>query len=563
MPINPHQPSDDRLVTRNQVPRPFMGRRETILVMMIAFAFAVVLFGFWPDSWSQQDEVEFGDPIGLREMPYPKLAALENRVSQSDISAVEVAIAEYLERPDRIFGQPLPVLVGWAQRQLTRDAARQPIPMRVGPSDIGRIAMDPGFSIRAGSRVAMSGQVVEILPFAITDNDGEVVEQWQRLLVEAAPQVHFQVLASGQAAELPYGAEINVVGRYLGTVATPVLNDEGATVLLPTMAAQTGTVIEGGSGIDMASLLRLGVGERPGTGPFRLDPTVFDDVDDMSLRLERRAYYYLLGLIVADRTTPGVYNDPLDANRYEQKLHHGPENFRGHPVTVRGQVLRAWEDWEVARDRPFGVQRVIRMWLWALVPEERVIQVDGRDHTLVSSQPAVYDLAIVVGPDVELPQPRDQISATGRFLKVQRQQVTQDFVFNRGSLRNTDRALSDSVYFKFIVAGSFSSEPPRTEISTLFLQVGFLIVFTSLLIFIVRMIDADRRRLDDYKKPLRKLRANRRALAKKRRLAEAQEAETADASEDLRRAAMDEDLPGDGDGDGEEGDEEDGDHPRP
>ncbi len=288
------------------------------------------------------------------------------------------------------------------------------------------------------------------------------------------------------------------------------------TLLLPTMAAFEGQVVtaEADKGQQLTSLLRLGSVEQAGSGPFRIDHTVFEDVNDMGLRLERRPYYYLLGLVLRDPTTPGAYDGIIDAVDNEEQLHFHSQEYRGKPVSVRGQVLRAWEDWDVSQDQPFGVVRVIRMWIWAYVPERKQVPVDGEMRTLTSSQLGVFEIAAMVNDNRPLPEPRDTVYANGRFLKVQRYRTSDNFVFNRGSLADADRALSDSAYFKFIVTNGFESTPPREEVSTLILKVGFLVVFVSLLFFILYLIDRDRGRMDDYKRPVRKLRRSRRALQK-------------------------------------------------
>lgn len=553
LPNDPFPPREQRLVSRNHAPRPFMGRREWVSVMMIFFALAVVVLAFTPDSCEGDPQENPGNPLAMSEMAYPDLSALESAITQSDLLGFEDRISEYMERPDRIFGQPLPIQVGWAQRRLQRDLANPPIPMRVTASDIAQASSNPQFHITNGSRVVLSGQLIEKHPFVIRGN-GEleenredsarpVVEEWQRLLIEVAPKVFAQVLARDAAAALPYGARVNVVGRYLGIVATPIAGQEEAatvdTVLLPTMAAWEGSEASEESASQISSLLQFGTQEAPGSAPFRTDPTIFEGVDDNGLRLERRPYYYLLGLVLRDPTTPGAYDGIIDAVENERELHHRAEDFRGHPVTVSGQVLRAWEDWDVSRDRPFGVIRVIRMWIWAYVPERKEMEIDGEMRTLTTSQLGVFEVAAMVTDDRPLPEPRDTISATGRFLKIQRYRTSDNFVFNRGSLADADRALSDSVYFKFIVSNEFEVTPPREEVSIIILKVGFLVVFASLLVFILYLIDRDRVRMDDYKKPLRKIRKARRDWQGQRRREAAAAEGDASATTDEAAASSD------------------------
>lgn len=520
--FDPQYRAPQRLVTRNRRVEPFMKRREIVVVGMVAFTLAVVLFAFMPETCSSREAVENpGDPHAIEAMPYPDLRALGPLASEADIAHFSDRIEEYLERPDRIFGQPMAVIIGWARQQLARDAERTVgLPMRITASDIARSSADPQFRLRNGARVAASGFLLERHPAPIIADDAEGAEStetWYRFLVQAEPDVYFQALVRGEAAELIEGQEINLVGRYVGMESHAVASDDAdaSEVPLLTMVAQQGRQRSTDRATEVTSLLRLGVPDVPGVGSWRRDPSVFETVDDTNLRLERRPYYYLLGKVLRDRSTPGAYDDAQNAMLMEEELHHHAPEHRGKPFTLTGHVLRAWEDWEVARDQPFGVARVIRMWLWNYVPEERTIVVEGQERHITTSQIAVYEVVSIVSSDTPLPRPRDTVNVTGRFLKIQRYQTSQNFVFNRGSLADPDRALSDSVYFKMFVSDGFTIIPPREPTSILVLKIAFLVIFTSMLIFFVRLMDRERVRLDDYKRPVRRLRKARRELRKR------------------------------------------------
>ena len=125
---------------------------------------------------------------------------------------------------------------------------------------------------------------------------------------------------------------------------------------------------------------------------------------------------------------------------------------------MRGQVLQSWDDYDVEIDKPFGVQRVMRMWIFGYTSTFETIEVDGEKRDIAKQKFAFYELAVIASKDRPLPQPGEMVQAQGRFLKIQRYKIRDDFMFNRGSFRDEDRPLSDSSYFKFIVANDLLVE---------------------------------------------------------------------------------------------------------
>ena len=106
-------------------------------------------------------------------------------------------------------------------------------------------------------------------------------------------------------------------------------------------------------------------------------------------------------------------------------------------------------------------------------------------------------------------------------------------MFNRGSLSEENPPLSDSSFFKFVVANDFVSSEQAENTIGITLKIFFLVVFASFLIFMVRLIDKDRQRMDRYKRPVRRLRKSRQAWQNKQREALARQAdEDADAGEE-------------------------------
>ena len=84
------------------------------------------------------------------------------------------------------------------------------------PPELSRTSFDSSYYIASGTQIVVTGQIVEKHPFVLRDEGGEVVEEWQRILIESAPKIFVQVFATDEAAGLPLGAQVNVVGRYWG-----------------------------------------------------------------------------------------------------------------------------------------------------------------------------------------------------------------------------------------------------------------------------------------------------------------------------------------------------------
>jgi hypothetical protein len=135
-------------------------------------------------------------------------------------------------------------------------------------------------------------------------------------------------------------------------------------------------------------------------------------------------------------------------------------------MTVEGKIYGAWEDPMVAVDRPYGVERVFRLWLvrfdkgWAL-----------------------YEVAAVVDRDAVLPKEGDSAKAVGRFLKNQAYKVDVDRARDR---QNEITRQSDSVYSKFIVCNGVKVTPapvvaPPPEILPPWLRISLGLIGCSLL----------------------------------------------------------------------------------
>ena len=98
-------------------------------------------------------------------------------------------------------------------------------------------------------------------------------------------------------------------------------------------------------------------------------------------------------------------------------MHFNAETYRGHAVTINGKVLQSWDDYDVEVDKPFGVQRVIRMWLYGYTSYTETVTINGEDREMARQKFAFYELAAIADDERALPNPGEFVQATGAFFK--------------------------------------------------------------------------------------------------------------------------------------------------
>ena len=162
IPKDPYTPSKKpkRLVSTARRSEQFMGRREWVMVFMITAALALTLFAF-PNSCSQQYDDNPGSPFTFTPMVYPDLKQLPQTITTDELAHFRGQAEEYLERPDRLFGQPLAIPLEWSRLQLPKDLERAPLPKRLSAMDLSRTSADSNFYILSGTQVVVTGQIIE------------------------------------------------------------------------------------------------------------------------------------------------------------------------------------------------------------------------------------------------------------------------------------------------------------------------------------------------------------------------------------------------------------------
>jgi hypothetical protein len=525
----PEKPVDVTAGRRGKAP--FMKGKERARLFTAVLGLLLVLLVAGPVILQQLQSPtggpgQQGDPLAVPDMAFPSLDGAPALPGVDQIAKWQDQIDHFLADPNAIFGRIDAAIIGWMRAQLAIDE-EQPasFPLRLSSDDLSKAVIDAQYRPRTGERVLLAGTLVDRADAPITGG-----ETWSWQLLEAAPGRYALVLTRGEADVLELGRPVTLVGRLIGTLPLPVDAsgdaEAGAVQEVLVVGATRGSHRDEQKTV-VTSLLGL---EDPDDEQraFIRDDSILADADETALRLELRPYYYLLGLVLRDRTTPGVYDEAGPVTAAEADLHYNPQDQRGRPFTISGRVQHAWEDHIVSMDQPFGVSRVFRIWLWNYAQIQEEYEEGGETRQRNQRVLGVYEIAAIVGPDAVLPEPRSWVEATGRFLKTQRYQVAPEYILNRA---NTER-LSDSSYTKLLVTDGFRATPPEKPVSMLPFIIGYVTVIISLIIFMMVLVARDRAKADDYKAPVRKLRASRRRLNKEGRLHPQAEGDSAaDAAE--------------------------------
>jgi hypothetical protein len=436
---------------RDQVRRSQMRKREWRAVIMLPVAIVAVAFfiQFLVEMRNDLGAIGRNTPltgeVRLDPMPQPTLDGAKPLPS-----AEELAQADQLPNPSSVGGIGAANLA-WARARLAKDAADPPMPQRLMAHDLMLVEPRPGIP------ALVSGRLEAIADAPIAGSD----EHYQRLLIGLDEGQFAEVLAPPAAKDLVVGQEVQVVGRYLGRDDLP--GPGGKPVSLPALAARAALPAE-----RQADEIRE-VREWNSGAPLVMPQNLFEEVDDEHALVETRPYYYLLGQVKLDLTTPGAYDKPVDLNLRGNDVHQDPGQFRDSPVTVHGMVYRAWEDAEVAQDKPFGVDRAMRVLIYRTDYGPITETIDGQEVTRNRPVQRLFELSITGSQP--LPQKDDTIQVAGRFLKFHAIPVKADDLRDRA--HHVDRQ-SPNVYTYFVVANAYAVLPPPSMYDLKWLQYAII-----------------------------------------------------------------------------------------
>lgn len=347
--------------------------------------------------------------------------------------------------------------IAWAQELLLADAKSPPIPQRVIARDL---LLD---GVRPGAAVVLHGRLEDSLtaPLAVAGTDTEADTEaeaetetapesstvYQRLVIRLDEQQTVQVLAPAAAATLIIGREVQVAGRFLGEA--PVPTGTTGDTLMPLVVARSARFDETRQteGDQDLAEMRTGV-------PSHLPEDLYDHLNDERSVLESRAYYYQLGQAKLDLVAPEAFTNAPLANAVADDIHHDPSLFRGKPFTVSGYVYRTWEDLNVARDQPFGIDRVQRILLWNRDLGKLTELVDGKEQ-IKTHILRLYEICLIGSQP--MPKRGDKLTLQGRFLKFRAIPVDPNSLRDK---KNNVTRQSDKVYTFVFISNAYDLVPP-------------------------------------------------------------------------------------------------------
>ncbi|HYE05604.1 MAG TPA: hypothetical protein VEL07_08730 [Planctomycetota bacterium] len=342
--------------------------------------------------------------------------------------------------------------IAWAEAALALGEAGDVAPVGVGAWELASGSLRPGTAVR------VAGDLLDAAP----DTGG-----WRRAVIAPQAEAYIEILARGALPAV--GERVEATGRFLGADRLPGAD---APVALPLVVA---------SRVAPTGADPVVIAGEPTPGD-----ALWHEVDDERLIIEPRPYHALIGLVRdeaaahraaagPEKTAAAAAPAPPSINAQSYPLHAAPDDYRGLPFTVVGTVVKAWEDEQIARERPFGVTRVARVILhqrdWS--PYSVVFGADGasdeerakftKDAGKLTLR--LYELAIP--GDQPLPKPGTRLTARGRFLKFLARPVAPD------PTRQV-QALTDKVYTILLVAEGWTEINDRDQLKTWGWSIGIV-----------------------------------------------------------------------------------------
>ncbi len=443
-------------------------------------------------------------------MRKPALDGLGEFPAQAQITAEAGNAAEkggtaplWLEQPDAF-------ALAWTLARLAEDRASPPLPQRVSASDLVLT------HVRVGSSILISGSLVDSRIVSAPGAD----PAWCCLIVRLENDQYAELLAPTLGNDFAVGTEVQAVGRYLGPARMPAAPPEQPVVAAtpPAPGASHAPAAPDVSKVTLpliaARVVSAVEAQKPEESPWRMigawspPDDLYTNVDDELLLLETRPYYYTLGQVRLDLTSPDSSLPTQSANQRAEEIHRQPMNFRGQRYSVHGHVFSAWEDPAVAKDQPFGVDRVVRIILWSedWGPFDQRDS-KGRVSTLNKLVLRAFEIAAV--SHQPLPQPGDMITATGRFLRLRAMEVKPD---PRRDAQLTYRRQSDRAYTFMFVTNEYAILPPPAQYDWTLLSLITMGAALGFAILILVMTRRESRQQDMVFDSVRKLRSTRNKL---------------------------------------------------
>ncbi len=523
-------------VRREQAKAPLARRRYTHLVFL---AGVICITGYL--LWGYLDKIRnslnpvtnrLNQEIPLTPMAKPTIADLP---AMPDAAAIAVHQAEVTDQTASgtvplWIDQPDANTMAWMVAKLAHDRSTPPLPQRVEARDL--ILRH----VKVGENIVITGMLEDSQPAPVAGaSDG-----YQWLLVSLPNQQYIEVIAPEGARELVIGEEVVVVGRHLGfatlpkdkaalTTDVPAVEKQAVAPVqnLPPTVSRTQNVelpLIAARVVAKPAIQRETANPYVMNGSWKLPEDIYQNIDDDLLLIETRPYYYALGQMLLDRRTPEIFAAAKNANELAGVIHKEPAKFRGELFTIRGHVFHAWEETAVAQDRPFGVERVVRVILWSEDWGDWELSDGNKTKTSRKLILRAFEIAAITNDP--LPLAGDVITAKGRFLRLRSMEVKANEARaardkTMGIQRQSDRAHT----FLFVTDG-FNLAPNVPQADHTWLMVCVISAGALLAFVLLRMSWREAQKKEQIFDSVKKLRDGRHALKAKQK-ADARESEPA------------------------------------
>ncbi len=511
--FNPSQPVPAFSLDRRDLARKRgMKKREWRLLVMLPFVLVVIgafinyLLGYAKMIPHGPFEPVIEERV-LKPMATPRLNDADPLPSATAIAAELKTVRELIADQANVRHDDVvdALTLAWGAELQHLDLAQPPIPQRVLARDLLLGGVQPGAAVILHGRL-LDSVAAPLGPDGAQPTADYPIPQsamptgYQRLAVQLDEQQIAQVLAPISASELVVGRDIQVLGRFLGSAPAPT-GTTGDTQMPLVLARQVRASERSEEQTDPDLV------EMRGIMPATLPTDLFTNVGDERSVLETRPYYFLLGQARVDRDGGlAGYATAANGNDRADDIHQKPEEFRGQPFKLTGFVYRCWEDVNVARDQPFGVNRVLRILMWNRDAGKITELLNGKP-TLKSQILRLYEVCLI--SDQVAPARGAKISVDARFFKFRAIPVNADSLRDQ---RNDVRRQSDNVYTFAFVGVGYSIIPalPPYELRWLDLSIVAACVALGVLIVVLRRRDQRLEKL--VGEQVRRLRATRKAL---------------------------------------------------
>ncbi len=423
------------------------------------------------NSQKPEDEV-------LQKMGAPDLDKAPALPSAEDLSIWDDHVEWVMKNPKELVNQfngYSHMSFAWLRKQNQLDLKEAPLSQYFNIEDI---IVD---GLAFGTPTIIEGNLINAKTVS-----AEGIGDWQWITIEAEPHQFVMLLAPASLNEYTIGNKVAVVGRSMGLMKSPGNTGEWMTLI------GTRNIIERKENkkIEVPGVLpaapELGKSDEE-------EQKLFSYINDERTVLELRPYFYLVGKIKKiDSYDENVYEKALSINKIAGMVHDKPSDYRGKIFSIEGRVLDVFMDDSVAELKPYDIDKVSRVIVWALVREMyQTKDITGKVTERIETVRHTFELAVV--GDIPKLKQGQLIRSRGRFLKVHG--IPMDRSSNRDAVFG--RLQSDNFYSKLFIVPSITVV--EEEKDSIWVKVALTVVMCSFFVCVLWLYFKDIRQNEKYR----------------------------------------------------------------